>query len=101
VHRCLLLLTAMFLAGCAASGTTAQSQPPQSQPQPQATAQLDDDTTCRAQGFEPGSAGYVQCRKQLDSQHLKDQPDTWTSERENTVRALLGRPPSGWGGYGQ
>ena len=99
MHRFLFLLAAMFLAGCAGSGSTAQSQPPQ--PQPQATAQLDDDTTCRAQGFQPGSTAYVQCRKQLDSQHLKDQPDTWTQERENTVRALLGRPPSGWGGQGQ
>ena len=99
MHRFLFLLAAMFLAGCAGSGSTAQSQPPQ--PQPQATAQLDDDTTCRAQGFQPGSTAYVQCRKQLDSQHLKDQPDTWTQERENTVRALLNRPPSGWGGQGQ
>jgi hypothetical protein len=97
VHRCLLVLAALALAGCAASGgKTAQTQPPP-QPQPQATAQLDDDATCRAQGFEPGSPAYVQCRKQLDSQHLKDDPDTWSSERENTVRALLGRPPQGWG----
>jgi len=99
VHRFLFLLAAMFLGGCAASGNTTQSQPPQ--PQPQATAQLDDDTICRAQGFQPGMSAYVQCRKQLDSQHLKDNPDTWTSERENTIRALLGRPPAGWGGYGQ
>jgi hypothetical protein len=99
VHRCFLLLLAMLLAGCAASGNTAQNQPPQ--PQPQATAQLDDDTTCRAQGFQPGSAAYAQCRKQLDSQHLTENPDNWSSERENTIRALLGRPPSGWGGQGQ
>jgi hypothetical protein len=94
VHRLLIPLLAVLLAGCAASGSTAQSQPPQ----PQATAQLDDDTACRAQGFQPGSSAYVQCRKQLDSQHLKDNPDTWNAERENTIRALLGRPPTGWGG---
>jgi hypothetical protein len=97
VQRSLLLLMALLLAGCAASSQAAQTQ----QPQPQATAQLDDDTACRAQGFSPGSPAYVQCRKQLDSQHLKDEPDTWSSERENTVRALLGRPPPGWGGQGQ
>ena len=92
VQRSIFLLTAVLLAGCAASSQTTQTQ------QPQATAQLDDDTACRAQGFAPGSSDYVQCRKQLDNQRLKDDPDNWSAERENTVRALLGRPPAGWGG---
>jgi uncharacterized lipoprotein YmbA len=97
VHRWFLIFATTWLAGCAASGQTAQTP----QPQPQPTAQLDDDTTCRAQGFAVGTSAYVQCRKQLDKQHLAENPDTWNSERENTVRALLGRPPSGWGGQGQ
>jgi hypothetical protein len=98
-------MTALLLAGCAAA--SAPDKPPQAQAQataavgPQQTAaavpQPDDDAVCRSQGYEVGSAPYVQCRKQLDTQHLKDSPDTqWTAERENTIRALLGRPPSGW-----
>ena len=62
-----------------------------------AVPQPDDDSVCRSQGYEVGSSPYVQCRKQLDNQHVKDDPQPqWTAERENTVRALLGRPPAGW-----
>jgi hypothetical protein len=84
----------MLLAGCAASGSPRQDQPPQVQ----AAAQPDDDAACQSQGFAPGSSAYVQCRKQLDRQHNKGEPDGngWTQEREGTVRALLGRPPSGF-----
>jgi outer membrane biogenesis lipoprotein LolB len=92
VYRCLPVLAAIVLAGCSASGSE-QSQ----RPQVQAAAQPDDDAMCQAQGFQPGSAPYVQCRKELDRQHLKDDPDSsWTAEREGTVRALLGRPPAGF-----
>ena len=92
MHRCLPILAAILLAGCSAS-----SSEPSQRPQVQAAAQPDDDAMCQAQGFQPGSAPYVQCRKELDKQHLKDDPDSsWTPEREGTARALLGRPPSGF-----
>jgi hypothetical protein len=31
----------------------------------------------RAQGFVPGSSDYVQCRKQLDNQHPKNDPERY------------------------
>jgi outer membrane biogenesis lipoprotein LolB len=90
VHRCLPIVAALLLAGCAASGSPRQDQ----QPVQAAAAQPNDDAACQSQGFTPGSPDYVQCRKQLDKQHEKDEPaDNWTQQRENTVRALLGRPP--------
>jgi hypothetical protein len=98
-------MLALLLTGCAAASTPTDKPQAQAQaaapvgPQ-QVTAampQPDDDSVCRSQGYEPGSTPYVQCRKQLDTQHLKDDPDPqWTAERENTIRALLGRPPAGW-----
>ena len=109
MFRCLPIVTALLLTGCAAASTASDN--PQARAQaaapaavtvgPQQTAaatpQPDDDAVCRSQGYESGSSSYVQCRKQLDTQHLKDDPDPqWTAERENTIRALLGRPPSGW-----
>ena len=91
MHRYLPIVAALLLAGCAASGSPRQDQ---QQPVQTAAAQPNDDAACQSQGFTPGSSDYFQCRKQLDKQHEKDEPaDNWTQERENTVRALLGRPP--------
>lgn len=92
MYRCLPLMAALLLAGCSAIGKSEQAP----QPQVQAAAQPDDDTTCQAKGFTPGSSGYVQCRKQLDLQHMSEDPDNWTPERDNTARSLLGRPPRGF-----
>jgi hypothetical protein len=85
------ILIALLLAGCFASDNAQQNV----QPQAQAAAQPDDDAACQAQGFQPGSTDYVQCRKRFDSQHLKDN-SSWTPERESVARGLLGRPPSGF-----
>jgi hypothetical protein len=107
LYRCLPIVAALLLAGCAGASTATDSPQARAQspapvgPQQQVAAavpQPDDDAVCRSQGYQPGSDAYVQCRKQLDTQHLKDDPQPqWTAERENTVRALLNRPPAGWG----
>ena len=84
----------LLLTGCFASNSAQQNVQPQVQA---AAVQPDDDAACLAQGFPPGSSSYVQCRKKLDNQHLKDDADSaWNPERETVARSLLGRPPSGF-----
>jgi hypothetical protein len=89
----LLMLTVFLLAGCSANRDVRQDQ----QPQTQAAAQTDDDAVCKGRGFQPGTSAYVECRKNLDKQHLQEESDSgWNPQRENTVRSLLGRPPAGF-----
>jgi hypothetical protein len=103
VYRGLPIVVALLLAGCAgnaadrpeaqASAAAGAQQTAAAVPQP------DDDAVCRSKGYQPGSSPYVQCRKQLDAQHaqqLKNDPDSssWSPERENVARDLLGRPPA-------
>jgi len=88
------MVAVLLLTACAATGKSEQAQQP---PVQAAAAQPDDDAACQAQGLQPGSSAYVQCRKKLDAQHVKEDADpSWTPERENTVRGLLGRPPQGF-----
>lgn len=91
MHRCMPILAVLLLTGCAGNSSPEQSQQPQMQA---AAAEPDDDTKCQSQGFQPGSSSYVQCRNKLDNEHVKAEGgNTYSSEREQTIRALLGRPP--------
>jgi uncharacterized lipoprotein YmbA len=90
VYRYAPIMAAVLLTGCAGTSSSEQSQQPQMQA---AAAVPDDDTKCQSQGFQPGSSDYVQCRKKLDNEHVKAEGGNTYSEREGTVKALLGRPP--------
>jgi PBP1b-binding outer membrane lipoprotein LpoB len=90
VFRYMPVLVAMLLTGCAGSNGPEQSQQPRMQA---AATETDDDTNCQSQGFPPGSSDYVQCRKKLDFEHIKAEMGDTYSEREGTIKALLGRPP--------
>jgi hypothetical protein len=88
--RCIPILAVLLLTGCAGSSSSEQSQQPQMKA---AAVEPDDDTKCQSQGFQPGSSNYVQCRKELDKEHVKADGGNTYSEREGTIKALLGRPP--------
>ena len=90
MYRWMPILAAMLLTGCAGTSSSEQGQPPQMQA---AAAEPNDDTKCQSQGFQPGSSDYVQCRKKLDNEHVRAEGGNTYSEREGTIRALLGRPP--------
>jgi hypothetical protein len=93
VLRWLLIVVAFVVSGCTAAQTAAENSPAPTQT---AAAQPSDDTICQAKG-PPGSAAYVQCRKDLDKQHYQSGGDSdWTAERDNVARGLLGRPPAGF-----
>jgi hypothetical protein len=82
------VLAALVLTGCA--GAQKETAPTQAQA---ATAPPpDDDATCQARGFKPGSSDYVQCRRILDRQHERED-NAVNEQRDGTARALLGRPP--------
>ena len=90
MYRYAPILLAVLLTGCAGSSSSEQNQQPQMQA---AAAEPDDDTKCQSQGFQPGSSDYAQCRKKLDFEHIKAEMGDTYSEREGTIKALLGRPP--------
>jgi hypothetical protein len=93
VLRWLLIVVAFAVSGCTASQGAAEKPQPPAQT---AAAQPDDDAICQAKGH-PGSAAYVQCRKDLDKQHYQSgDGSNWTPERESVARGLLGRPPTGF-----
>ena len=90
--RWLPIVVAFVVSGCTAAQTAVEKPDP---PKQTAAAQPDDDTACQAKG-PPGSAAYVQCRKDLDKQHYQSgDASGWTQDRENVARGLLNRPPAG------
>jgi hypothetical protein len=93
VLRWLPIVVAFVVSGCTAAQTATEKPPPTQT----AAVQPDDDTVCQAKG-PPGSAAYVQCRKDLDKQHYQSGDGTnWSPDREAVARGLLGRMPAGSG----
>ena len=70
MYRQVLILISLLLAGCAGH----ELDPEQKQDKAsaaeavKATAAIDD-AKCQSFGFQPGSPGYVQCRKDFDNEH--------------------------------
>jgi hypothetical protein len=68
---CMLIPVAILLAGCA----NQQSPDPQAKEDKAAASEVAketgaiDDTRCQSYGFQPGSPSYVQCRKEIASEH--------------------------------
>jgi starvation-inducible outer membrane lipoprotein len=64
----LLVPLAMLLAGCTSQGEDLEAKETKAALE-QATRQTSsiDDARCQSSGFQPGSPGYAQCRKDLDS----------------------------------
>jgi hypothetical protein len=90
----LVAIAVSALTGCAGN-RIAEDKPASVQT---AAAQPDDDATCRAKGYQPGSAEYVKCRKELDNAFVRAQsPSSPDVGRDNVTRALLGQPPPGFG----
>ena len=72
MYRPVLILMSLFLAGCAGQGLDPEKkQDKASEAEAEAakaTAAIDD-AKCQSFGFQPGSPGYAQCRKDFDNGH--------------------------------
>jgi hypothetical protein len=74
MYRPVLILMSLFLAGCAGQGLDPEkkqdkaSEAEAEAEAAKATAAIDD-AKCQSFGFQPGSPGYAQCRKDFDNGH--------------------------------
>jgi hypothetical protein len=86
VHRCLVVLVAFLLAGCA-------THSPEADPQAQAQSQADaasDSAKCQSYGLKPGTTEFEKCLAQLADKRAQAEAD----ERSSLGNRLQGRPPS-------
>jgi hypothetical protein len=70
MHRQLLILISLLLAGCAGHELDPEKKQDKASEAAaaKATAAIDD-AKCKSSGFQPGSPGYAQCRKDFDNEH--------------------------------
>jgi hypothetical protein len=70
MYRQVLILMSLFLAGCAGQGLDPEKkQDKASAAEAAKTTAAIDDAKCQSFGFQPGSPGYAQCRKDFDNEH--------------------------------
>ena len=74
MYRQVLILMPLFLAGCAGHQQLNELDPEKQQDKAPAAAAAKatatiDDARCQSFGFQPGTPGYAQCRKDFDNQH--------------------------------
>jgi hypothetical protein len=87
-----LLALALSLAGCASS-----EQVRQRQVDAQAAASEEDDAKCKAQGAEPDTPAYAQCRDRLAEKRAEQQAAEM--RRREAFQRTLGEGTSGLAGH--
>jgi hypothetical protein len=87
VHRSLVILAALLLAGCATRSPEADAQ---AQAQAQAEGVAKDAAKCQSYGLQPGNSEYEKCLTQLADKRAKAE----VTDRAALGNRLQGRPPA-------
>jgi hypothetical protein len=87
VYRSLVVLVALFIAGCATHSPPPDAQAPA---QAEAEAAAKDAAKCQSYGLQPGTREFEKCLAQLADKRAQAEVD----ERSALANRLQGRPPS-------